>query len=233
MWWNALFLALRTIRRNVMRSFLTILGIVIGVAAVITMVTIGNGATAQVTEQIASLGSNLLMIRPGQRLGPGHTSGAAPFDFRDAKAIAEEIGALSAVAPVSSKGLTVIYGNENWSTSVTGTTNEYFKAGNWTIASGRPFTQGELRAGSAVCILGDTVRRELFGGQDPLGSKIRLQKLACQVVGLLASKGQSAMGRDQDDMVIVPLRTLQRRIVGNQDIPLILVSARDARRYYH
>jgi putative ABC transport system permease protein len=92
MWWNALFLALRTIRRNVMRSFLTILGIVIGVAAVITMVMIGNGATAQVTEQIASLGSNLLMIRPGQRLGPGHTSGAAPFDFRDAKAIAEEIG---------------------------------------------------------------------------------------------------------------------------------------------
>jgi putative ABC transport system permease protein len=228
MWWNALFLALRTIRRNVMRSCLTVLGIVIGVAAVITMVTIGNGATAQVTQQIASLGSNLLMIRPGQRLGPGHTSGAAPFDLRDAKAIVEEIGALSAVAPVSSKGLTVIYGNENWFTSVTGTTNAYFKAGNWVMARGRQFTEGELRAGKAVCILGDTVRRELFGGQDPLGSKIRLQKLACQVVGLLAPKGQSAMGRDQDDIVIVPLRTLQRRIVGNQDIPLILVSAQDA-----
>jgi putative ABC transport system permease protein len=227
MWWNALWLALRAIRRNPMRSFLTMVGIVIGVAAVITMVTIGNGATAQVTQQIASLGSNLLMIRPGQRLGPGQPTGAAPFDLRDVKAIAEEIGALSAVAPVSSKGLTVIYGNEHWSTSVTGATNVYFKVGNWVMARGRQFTQNELRAGSAVCILGDTVRRELFGRQDPLGSQIRLQKFTCQVVGLLAPKGQSAMGRDQDDIVVVPLRTVQRRLVGNQDIPLILASARD------
>jgi putative ABC transport system permease protein len=210
-----------------MRSFLTILGIVIGVAAVITMVTVGRGATAQVTAQLASLGSNLLMIRPGQRMGPESSSGAKPFDLHDATAIATEVGALSAVAPVSSKGLTAIYGNANWSTNVTGTTNEYFKAGNWVLARGRQFTQGELRAGKAVCIIGATVRKELFGGQDPLDSTIRLHKLSCHVVGLLASKGQTAMGTDQDDRIIVPLRTMQRRIAGNQDVHLILVSAQD------
>jgi putative ABC transport system permease protein len=227
MLWNAFVLALRSILRNAMRSSLTVLGIVIGVAAVITMVTIGSGATAQVTAQMASLGSNLLMLRPGQRLGPGRASGAKPFALQDARAIAEQIDALNAVAPASSRGLTAIYGNANWSTVVTGTTNAYFQAGNWVIAHGRQFTAGELRAGRAVCIIGETIRRQLFGGQDPLGSKIRLHKLSCQVVGVLAPKGQSAMGTDQDDTIIMPLRTLQRRIAGNQDIHLILVSVQD------
>ncbi len=224
MLWNALLLALREIRRNVMRSFLTILGIVIGVAAVITMVTIGGGTTVQVTEQIASLGSNLLMVSPGQRMGPGRSSAAAPFDLDDGGAIAREITSVVAVAPSASQGVTTVFGNENWSTTVTGTDNQYFKVRDWSIEAGRQFADSELRAGKAVCILGATVRKELFGGQDPLGSKIRLEKLSCQVIGLLESKGQTIMGMDQDDLVLLPLRTFQRRISGNQDISLIQVS---------
>lgn len=225
--WNALLLAMREIRRNVMRSFLTILGIVIGVAAVIIMVTIGGGATVQVTEQISSLGSNLLMVSPGQRLGMGQRSAAAAFEIDDVKAIARDISSITAVAPSSYQGATVVFGNENWSTNITGTTNQYFKVGNWTFNSGRQFAENELRAGRAVCILGETVRKELFGGQNPLGQKIRLAKLSCQVIGLLEAKGQSTMGTDQDDLVILPLRTFQRRIAGNQDIRLLQISVKD------
>jgi len=227
MLWNALLLALREIRRNVMRSFLTMLGIVIGVAAVITMVTIGGGAAVQVTEQIASLGSNLLMVTPGQRLGPGLRSSAAPFHLDDARSIAREISSVVAVAPSSSKPATAVFGNENWSTRVTGIDNQYLTVGNWSLQGGREFSDSELRAGKAVCILGASVRQELFGGQDALGSKIRLGKLSCQVVAVLEAKGQSTMGTDQDDLVLLPLRTFQRRIAGKQDIGLIQVSVQE------
>ncbi len=227
MLWNALLLAVREIRRNVLRSFLTILGIVIGVAAVIIMVTVGSGATAQVTQQIASLGTNLLMIRPGQRLGPGQISTAPPFKVADAEAIAREIGSVEAVAPASSQRVTAIYGNENWATTVIGGDNQYFKVRNWEIAAGREFTQSELRSGSAACVIGATVRKELYGGQDPIGTKLRLQKLSCQVIGLLQAKGQSTMGSDQDDLVLIPLRAFQRRIAGNQDVGLLQISVRD------
>jgi putative ABC transport system permease protein len=225
--WNALLLALREIRRNVLRSFLTILGIVIGVAAVIIMVTIGGGATAQVSEQIASLGSNLLIVRPGQRLGPGQRSPAAPFTIRDVEAIQRQVPSLAAVAPSASKSVTAIFGNQNWTTTVTGTDNEFLQTRNWQLAEGRDFNAGELRSGSAVCIIGATVRNELFGGQNPLGSKIRLDKVSCQVIGLLEAKGQSSMGHDQDDLVLIPLRTYWRRIAGNQDVDLVQVSARE------
>ncbi len=224
---NALLLALREIRRNVLRSFLTILGIVIGVAAVIVMVTIGGGATVQVTEQIASLGSNLLIVRPGQRLGPGQRSPAAPFTIRDAEAISRQVPGVAEVAPSASQAVTVIYGNTNWSTTVTGTDNRYFPVRNWTIAEGREFSQGELRAGSAVCIIGATVRKELFGSQDPLGAKVRLNKVSCRIIGVLETKGQATMGADQDDLVLVPLRMDWRRIAGNRDVNFIQVSARD------
>jgi putative ABC transport system permease protein len=227
MLWNALLLALREIRRNLMRSALTMLGIVIGVASVIVMVNLGSGATAQVGEQIASLGSNLLMVRTGQRLGFGQRSEAENFDIDDAEAIAREVGGIAAVAPGASQPMTAIYGNRNWSTTVTGTDNNYFPVGNWSLAKGREFSASELRAGAAVCILGDGVRRELFGSQDPLGEKLRLNKLSCQVIGLLEAKGQSAGGRDQDDLVVIPLRTLWRRVAGNQDVQMIYVSARE------
>jgi putative ABC transport system permease protein len=227
MLWDTIFLALREIKRNVMRSFLTILGIVIGVASVITMVTLGGGATVQVTNQIASLGSNLLMVTPGKRMGPGQSSAGAPFRAKDVEAIARDIRSVAAVAPASAKPVVAIVGNENWSTTVTGTDNQYMKVRMWPIKAGRQFSDSELRAGAAVCIVGDTVRQKLFGGLEPLGSRIRLGKLSFQVIGLLEAKGQSSMGTDQDDLVLLPLRTFQRRISGNQDVSLIQVSVRD------
>jgi len=227
MLWDTIFLALREIKRNVMRSFLTILGIVIGVASVITMVTLGGGATVQVTNQIASLGSNLLMVTPGKRMGPGQSSASAPFRAKDAEAIARDIRSVAAVAPASTRPVTAIVGNENWSTTVTGTDNPFMKVRLWPVQVGRPFSDSELRAGAAVCIIGETIHKKLFGALEPLGSRIRLGKLSFQVIGLLEAKGQSGMGTDQDDLVLLPLRTFQRRISGNQDVSLIQVSVRD------
>ncbi len=226
---QTILLALRAIRRNVLRSSLTILGIVIGVAAVITMVTLGDGATAQVTADISRLGSNMLQVRPGQGFrGPGGTRSTADmFEVDDAQAISREIFGLEAVAPTASRSQQAIYGNKNWSTSVMGTTNAYLQVRDWGLESGRPFTEGELRSGRTVCILGSTVRDELFGDQDPLGATIRLKKLSCQVIGVLESKGQTGFGQDQDDIVMVPLRTLQRRIAGNTDVDAIYVSAHE------
>ena len=226
---ETILLSLREIRRNLMRSFLTILGIVIGVAAVITMVTLGRGATAQVASDIAKLGTNLLQVRPGQgRRGPGGTHSIGDmFKAKDAEAIAREIFGLFAVAPIASQTIQSIYGNENWSTTVTGSTNAYLQVSNWLLVSGRQFMENELRAGKAVCILGATVRNKLFGGQNPIGATIRLGKLSCNVIGVLNSKGQSSFGTDRDDFVLIPLRMLQRRITGNPDVSRILVSAHD------
>ena len=230
MFWDTILLALREIRRNVLHSSLTVLGIVIGVAAVIIMVTLGGGVTAQVTADISSLGTNLLQVSPGQgRRGPGGTrSTGDPFELKDAEAIARDISGLSAAAPVSSRTSQAIYGNENWSTSVIGSDNNYLKVRNWSLETGRLFTDSELRGGKAVCILGATVCEELFGGQDPPGIWIRLEKLSCKVIGVFESKGQSGFGTDQDDFVLVPIRTFQRRIAGNQDVRRIYVSARDS-----
>ena len=226
---ETILLAFREIRRNILRSSLTILGIVIGVAAVITMVTLGRGATLQVTSDIGKLGTNLLQIRPGQhRHGPGGTQSTGnPFKVEDADAIAREISGLAAVAPMASQNTQVIYGNENWVTSIIGSTRAYLQVRNWQLASGRLFTDGELRGGKDVCIIGATVRKELFGGQNPMGNTIRLEKLSCQVIGVLESKGESSFGTDQDDFVLIPLRTLQRRMAGNTDVTRIYVSAED------
>jgi len=224
MLWSTFLLALREIRRNLMRSFLTILGILIGVAAVITMVTLGNGATQSVSEQISSLGSNLLMLRPGQRPGLGSSASAPPLKQADVEAVANQINGLVAVAPTVGASVTLVAGAKNWSTRVTGSTEDYFTVSNWQLASGRLFTPSEQRAGKAVCVLGERVRRELYGRQNPLGSELRVKNFSCNVIGLLAAKGQSALGSDQDDTVVMPLRTVQRRISGNQDIGMIMVS---------
>jgi putative ABC transport system permease protein len=227
---NALFLALRSIRRNLLRSFLTILGIVIGVSAVITMVTLGHGATLAVQMQISSLGTNLLMVRPGQRQGPGGPGGpggAPSFTEADADAILAQIGGVAAVAPEGRAGVTVIGNGRNWATSVTGSSNTWFDTGNWKLASGREFTDEETQAGGAVCIIGETVRREIYGGTRGLGEQLRIKQFSCDVIGVLASKGQGAMGNDQDDTVLVPLHTLQRRVTGNQKVNTLLVSMQD------
>jgi putative ABC transport system permease protein len=228
MWWSTLLLSLREIRRNLLRSFLTVLGIVIGVAAVITMVTLGNGATRAVSDQISSLGSNLLMIRPGQRLGPvSDTAGQQAFKEADAQALATQVGGIRAVAPSQGAAVSAVYGARNWSTRVTGSTNAYFQTNNWKLASGRIFTEAEERAGSSVCLIGETVRSQLFGSEDPLGAQLRVRNFTCQVIGLLASKGQAAMGNDQDDTVVLPLHTVQRRLTGNQNVGVLLVSVAD------
>ncbi|HAS52235.1 MAG TPA: multidrug ABC transporter substrate-binding protein [Gammaproteobacteria bacterium] len=230
MFFNTLFLALRSIRRNLLRSFLTILGIVIGVSAVITMVTLGNGATQAVQMQIAGLGSNLLMVRTGQRRGWGGTGGAPPFKEADAEAILAQIGGVAAAAPEGRASMTVVGNGRNWATTVTGSSNAWFDTGNWKLASGRIFSDDEQRAGSAVCILGETVRREIYGGAvgaGGLGEQLRIKQFSCTVIGILAAKGQAAMGSDQDDTVLLPLHTLQRRVTGNQNVNTLMVSMED------
>ena len=225
MWGNTLLQALRAIRRNLMRSVLTTLGIVIGVAAVVTMVTVGNGATYAVKAQIESLGSNLLMIRPGQRMGFGGGGGGAPaFKLADVQAIEGQVSGIAAVAPEVRAAATVVAEGKNWATTITGTTNAYFATNNWRLASGRMFEPAEAEAGAPVCLIGATVARELFGRGDPIGRAVRVKQFSCEVIGVLAGKGQAAMGADQDDTVIIPVATAQRRVTGSTRVNTILVS---------
>ena len=225
---NTLLLALRSIRRNLMRSFLTILGIVIGVSAVITMVTLGNGATLAVQNQISGLGTNLLQRRPGQRMGPGAGGVGAPsFKEVDADAIASQIGGISAVAPEARSSATLVANGRNWASSVIGSTNAWLITGNWMLRDGREFSDDELRAGAAVCVIGETVRRELFGTRSAVGEQLRVKQISCEIVGVLNSKGQGSFGNDQDDVVLVPIKTLQRRITGNTRVNTLLVSMAD------
>jgi putative ABC transport system permease protein len=223
---NTLLLALRSIRRNLLRSFLTILGIVIGVSAVVTMVTLGNGATMAIQNQISGLGTNLLQVRPGQRMSQS-AGGTTTFKESDAQAIATQIGGIAAVAPESRTGATVVANGRNWSSSIIGSTNSWLITGNWKISSGREFSDGELRAGAAVCLIGETVRRELFGTRSAVGEQLRVKQISCEIVGTLASKGQGAFGNDQDDVVLVPIKTLHRRITGNTRVNTLMVSMTD------
>jgi putative ABC transport system permease protein len=232
MLYSVFMLALRSVRRNMLRSFLTILGIVIGVAAVITMVTLGNGATQAIKTQISSLGTNLLMVNPGQR-GPGGGGGGGGgvphFTAADAAAIQAEIGGVAAVAPLGRASVTVVANGRNWATSVSGSTNDWFETGNWKLASGRIFEPEEQVAGTAVCVIGETVRREIYGGtagRTGLGKLLRVKQFSCEVIGILAAKGQGGMG-DQDDTVVVPLQTLQRRITGSRKVDVLMVSMQD------
>jgi putative ABC transport system permease protein len=228
--WSSLSLALREIRRNLLRSFLTLLGIVIGVAAVIVMVTLGEGATLAVRQQVASMGSNLLVLRPGQGMGPGSSVDAPSFSPADIGALRREVPGLAAVAPSATRTLTAVAGNSNWPTAVIGIDGHYLAARSWSIAAGRPFTESELRSGKGVCLLGETARRELFGSLDPIGERLRIKTISCEVVGLLAPKGQSGMGSDQDDTILMPLRTLQRRITGKREVRVVYLSVAEGRR---
>ena len=224
MWGNAFILALRQIWRNPMRSLLTVLGIVIGVAAVITMVTVGNGATQAVREQIESLGSNQLMIRPGQRMGPGGASGAPSFKLEDIDAIANQIAGVKAVAPQRQQSMTVVAQGRNWSTQVIGSSNQYFILDNRKVSQGRYFEPQEEQSGAAVCIIGSTIEKEIFGSSNSVGQMLRTGQFSCRVVGVLESKGQAAIGGDQDDLVVMPIQTFQRRVSGNTRVSAILVS---------
>jgi putative ABC transport system permease protein len=226
---DTILLAQRTIRRNALRSSLTILGIVIGVAAVILMVTLGSGATAKVTDDISKLGTNILHVRPGQGMrGPGGArSRADEFTLADVSAIENTVAGLIAVAPMAQTSSQAIHGSANWSTSVTGATNAFLSVQGWTLTDGRAFSDAEMTAGKGVCLLGHTVKTELFGQAPPIGQAIRLGAISFKVIGVLKEKGQSNFGDDQDDLVIVPLRTLQRRMTGTTNVETILVAVAD------
>ncbi|MFN7124874.1 MAG: ABC transporter permease, partial [Allorhizobium sp.] len=227
MFGETLKLALRAICRNLLRSFLTVLGVVIGVAAVIAMVTIGNGTTAQVTSEISKLGTNLLFVRPGQ-FGPGRAAtDAKKFTIRDIEAIREQIPGLRAVAAINQSSQTVIFSGQSRQTSIIGSGDDYLIAQNWELASGRTFLASEERGGQAVCLVGETVRSKLFGSTPAIEQTIRVGNVACQVIGILAKKGQSGMGSDQDDVVMMPLKVFQRRIGGSTDVSSIMLSAED------
>ena len=219
-------LALSTVFRNKLRSFLTVLGIVIGVASVIAMVTVGQGSTAQVQSDVASLGTNLLMIRPGAPgRGPGGAANdAPPLTVKDMEAILDNIPAIVAATPTAARSRTVVYGEMNHAVQVTGTDNAYFVVRGWTLQAGRLFSEVELRAGAPVCILGTTTSEALIGPGNPVGTSVRIGKISCEVVGLLAKREASTFGQDDNDTVLIPLRTFQRRISGKTDVQSISVT---------
>jgi putative ABC transport system permease protein len=214
---EAIRAALQAIGANALRSALTMLGVIIGVAAVIAMVAIGSGARARVNDQIRSLGANLAVITAGNvqvggvRLGAG---AASTLTDEDARAIRDEIEGVTAAAPFIRAQAQVVHGATNWSTSIQAVDNDFFVAREWDMALGRSFEAEELRRGEIVAILGQTVARTLFGGDDPLDQIIRVRNTPFRVIGVAASKGQSAFGQDQDDLIFVPLETGRRRIMG-------------------
>ena len=221
---NAFVLACRQIWRNRLRSLLTVLGIVIGVASVIIMVTVGNGATQSVKEQIESLGSNQLMLRPGQRMGAGRAASAPAFKHEDIEAIARQVAGVTHVAPQRMKSVAAVAQGRNWSTQLIGSSNEFFTIDNRELAAGRFFDETELASGSAVCVIGETIHREIFGSSGAIGQMLRVGTFSCRVVGLMQEKGQSSMGGDQDDVVLIPIETFLRRVAGNTRISAILLS---------
>lgn len=221
---NAFLLAIRQIYRNPMRSFLTVLGIIIGVASVIIMINLGNGAAESIRQDMESLGSNQLQIRPGMRLGPGQKVGAPDFTEQNVQALRQEIAGVNYVAPKVQKSITLVANGRNWNSTVIGTTSDYFSIDNRPLESGRLFTQEEERTGAAVCLIGKTVQKELFGENANVRQRtIRVQQFSCRVIGVLASKGSAAMGGDLDDFVVMPLKTVQRRLLGNNKINNIMV----------
>jgi len=228
----SLRIALRALMVNKMRSALTMLGIIIGVGAVITMVAVGSGAKQRIAEQIASMGSNLLIVLSGSSTSGGlrFGSGTVPtLTVDDAKAILTEIPAVKYVAPSLGGVAQVVFGNQNWSTIVNGTTPEVLEIRDWRLSSGRSFTQQDVDGATKVCLLGQTVVDNLFGGIDPIGHVVRIKKVPFTVLGVLASKGQSTWGQDQDDTIFIPLTTAQKRLFGMQFPGMVRVIAVQAR----
>jgi putative ABC transport system permease protein len=209
--------ALNALRVNLLRSVLTMLGIIIGVAAVITMLAVGSGAEARIKEQIKSLGSNLMIITAGARTANGARIGTGitpDLTEDDAAAITREVPEVEAVAPTYRGSAQVVFGNANWATQVFGITPDYFTVRNWTLDSGRMFEPAEMSGAGKVALIGQTVARELFGDADPMDQTIRIKNVPVTIVGVLGRKGQNMTGNDQDDVIMVPLSTARNRIVG-------------------
>jgi putative ABC transport system permease protein len=212
-------IALRALRTNKMRSFLTMLGIIIGIAAVIAMMAVGSGASYVISQQIASIGSNIILVIPGSTTSGGlrtGSGGAQTLTSDDVKAIMNECPSVSLAAATVRSSAQVVYGNLNWSTVIMGGTPELFEIREWPVTAGRSITQQDVDSAGKVCLLGQTVADNLFGSSDPIGNIVRIKKIPFTVIGVLERKGQSPQGTDQDDTIFVPLRTAQRNLVRAQ-----------------
>ena len=232
--YSAMKVAYRSLRANKMRSVLTMLGMIIGVAAVIAMVAVGQGANERIAAQIASIGSNLLLILPGSTTSGGLRSGfgsVPTLTMADAKAIGKELSAVRYQSPSIRSTAPVVYGNQNWSTIIQGVAPEYFNVRDWGVAAGRIFSPEDVDASAKVALLGQTVSESLFGGENPIGKIIRIKKVPVTVLGVMDAKGQSPQGQDQDDAVFVPIPTAQKKLVGTTHVGtvgVIFVQAVDA-----
>ena len=235
--WASARIAVRALRVNKLRSALTMLGIVIGVGAVITMVAVGAGAQARVAEQIQSLGSNMIIVLSGSITTGGVRMGSGSqltITEDDAWAIQREVRTVTAAAPTSRGSAQIVYGNLNWATSVQGVTGEFFSAREWDVVDGRLFSQEEVEGAAKVALIGQTVAGNLFGESDPLGPVIRIRNVPFGVIGVLQRKGQTTFGQDQDDTVLIPLSTAKRKVLGSSQanaraVGSIAVKVTDAR----
>ena len=227
--------ALNALRVNLLRSILTMLGVIIGVAAVITMLAVGAGAEARIQQQIQSLGSNIMIVTAGARTASGVrlATGTTPsLTEDDAAAIARDIPEVEAAAPSNRGGAQVVVGSANWATQIYGITPDYFVVRNWSLAAGRMFESAELSGSGKVALIGQSVARELFGDADPMDQTIRIKNVPFTVIGILNRKGQSMMGQDQDDVVMVPLSTARNRLLGTtqgklRQVGMIQIKVRD------
>ncbi|MDR2005780.1 MAG: ABC transporter permease, partial [Acidaminococcales bacterium] len=228
MFWESFTIALDGLRANKLRSILTMLGIIIGVAAVITMVSLGLGVQERVRSSIASLGSNLLIVLPGGTTSSGARMAygtGARLTYDDAKGIEKSVDNVAAVAPAVSRSYQVVYGNQNWTTSVEGTTPSYMQVRDFAMKEGSSFTARDLDSRGRVAVIGKTVAENLFPGAEPVGQTIRINKAPFKVLGVLESKGQSAGGQDQDDVIFIPLTTAQQRMMGITYVQRISIQA--------
>jgi len=220
--------ALRALRKNKLRSLLTVLGVVIGVCAVITLVNMGSGAQIAIEKAISGLGTNLLIIFPGSVTKGGIRTGygtVTTLTAADAQAIQEECPAVQMVTPLVNTAVQVVFQNQNWGTSVFGVNPDYQRIKNWPLEQGEFFTLQDVKAATKVCVLGKTVAEKLFGGQNPVGQVIRMKRIPFRVVGVLTPKGQTAFGQDQDDTIVVPYTTAQKRLVGITYLTMVMASA--------
>ena len=221
--------ALRSIARNKMRSGLTVLGIIIGVAAVIAMVGIGEGASNMLKSQIASLGDNVINVFPGSHFGGGRSGGAgtsSSLTEEDAEAIRTLVPSVSRISPLARTRDMAVYGNQNWQTSVMGGGPDFFTIRSWAIVKGSGFNDSAIRGAAKVAVIGQTVAERLFGDADPIGETIRLKRLPFTVIGILDRKGQNAWGQDQDDVIIAPYTTVMKKLSGQTSLSMVLASAR-------
>jgi putative ABC transport system permease protein len=230
---STLKISIRALRVNKMRSALTMLGVIIGVGAVIAMLAVGKGASMELQKQISSIGSNIIIVIPGFTTASGVRMGSgsrSTLTMADADAILKDCPAVSEVAPIHSGNAQVVYGNQNWATGITGSTPSILSVRDWSLSAGRSLTEQDVKNASKVCLLGQTVVDYLFGAIDPVGQIVRIKKIPFKVVGVLNIKGQTPLGQDQDDTVFVPVTTAQKKLFGTTSpgmVRYIVVKAKD------